>query len=225
MKQSKFYQIKSITEHEYTLVDCGGSVITRPIQDVDKSASAFTIQDAKNGDVLACPNDAGDRDVVFIFKNINSDEGWVFCFCALDANGSFCTNNDYVGNSNSTNISPATREQRDQLEKAMADAGYTFDFEKRELKKIEQKTEEYNITGIGSKNAQGKLGEMIKNLKPAWSEEDRNMLKRAIYMMEQLDMTQSWDDVYNWLKYLKDRVLPQSKQEWSEEDEKARSIK
>ncbi len=32
---------------------------------------------------------------------------------------------------------------------------------------IEQKpAEEYNITGIGSKNAQGKLGEMIKNLKP-----------------------------------------------------------
>jgi hypothetical protein len=26
--------------------------------------------------------------------------------------------------------------------------------------------EEYNITGIGSKNAQGKLGEMIKKLKP-----------------------------------------------------------
>ena len=34
---------------------------------------------------------------------------------------------------------PATKEQRDQLEKAMADAGYTFDFEKKELKEIEQK--------------------------------------------------------------------------------------
>lgn len=34
-------------------------------------------------------------------------------------------------------------------------------------KQSEQKpTEEYNITGIGSKNAQCKLGEMIKNLKP-----------------------------------------------------------
>lgn len=34
-------------------------------------------------------------------------------------------------------------------------------------RKSEQKpAEEYNITGIGSKNAQGKLGEMIKNLKP-----------------------------------------------------------
>jgi len=35
------------------------------------------------------------------------------------------------------------------------------------------------------------------------SKEDKNMLDRAIYMMEQLDMTQSWDDVYGWLKSLK----------------------
>ena len=34
---------------------------------------------------------------------------------------------------------PATKEQRDTLIKAMADAGYAFDFEKKELKKIEQK--------------------------------------------------------------------------------------
>ena len=42
-------------------------------------------------------------------------------------------------------------------------------FFKRKMleKQGEQKpAEEYNITGIGSKNAQGKLGEMIKNLKP-----------------------------------------------------------
>ena len=32
-------------------------------------------------------------------------------------------------------VKPATKEQRDALEKAMADAGYTFDFEKKELKK------------------------------------------------------------------------------------------
>lgn len=31
-----------------------------------------------------------------------------------------------------------------------------------QLKRVAKPTEEYNITGIGSKNAQGKLGEMIK---------------------------------------------------------------
>ena len=35
----------------------------------------------------------------------------------------------------------ATKEQRDTLMKAMADAGYTFDFESKELKKIEGKIE------------------------------------------------------------------------------------
>lgn len=39
--------------------------------------------------------------------------------------------------------------------------------------------------------------------KPAWSEEDEEQLERAIYMMEQLNMTKSWDDVYNWLKSFK----------------------
>ena len=41
--------------------------------------------------------------------------------------------------------------------------------------------------------------------KQEWSKEDKTQLNRAIYMMEQLDMTQSWDDVYNFLKSLKKR--------------------
>ena len=42
---------------------------------------------------------------------------------------------------------PATKEQRDQLKKAMTDAGYTFDFDKKELKEIED--EEYNDEDYG----------------------------------------------------------------------------
>ena len=37
------------------------------------------------------------------------------------------------------NLKPATKEQRDLLFKKMNNAGFTFDFEKKELKKIEQK--------------------------------------------------------------------------------------
>lgn len=43
--------------------------------------------------------------------------------------------------------------------------------------------------------------------KSAWSENDKEQLDRAIYMMGQLGLTKSWDDVYNWLKSLKDRIL------------------
>lgn len=35
-----------------------------------------------------------------------------------------------------------------------------------QLNRVAKPAEEYNITGIKSRNAQGKLGEMIKNLKP-----------------------------------------------------------
>jgi len=42
------------------------------------------------------------------------------------------------------NAIPSTKEQRDTLIKAMTDKGYVFDFEKKELRKIEQSNEESN---------------------------------------------------------------------------------
>lgn len=55
-----------------------------------------------------------------------------------------CVNMNYVTENVATDglikipndACPATKEQREQLEKAMTDAGYIFDFEKKELKKI-----------------------------------------------------------------------------------------
>lgn len=141
MEQNKFYQIKNVTEHEYTLVGCDGSVIIRPIQDVDKSALAFTIQDAKDGDVLASEL----CDSIILFRGIKDDNIDFYCdydFSKIDIPGDrFTVNNgQHYGNvEDSKDFYPATKEQRDTLMKAMADAGYTFDFEKKELKKIEQK--------------------------------------------------------------------------------------
>lgn len=60
----------------------------------------------------------------------------------------------------------------------------------------------------------------VQQKKQGWSEEDKEQLGRTIYMMEQLDMTKSWGDVYSWLKSIENRVLPHTRQEWSEEDEK-----
>lgn len=54
-----------------------------------------------------------------------------------------------------------------------------------------------------------------RDKKHVWSEEDKKQLERAIYMMEQLNMTKSWDDVYNWLKSIKNRVQPH----WKPTDE------
>jgi len=168
----------------------------------------WTLQDAKDGDVLV--DKYGN---IGIYQGDKNAVTWhSYCYCGV--------NEEFYGEgSHEFPCHPATKEQRDTLMKAMAGAGYTFNFEKKELKKIEQKTEEYNITGIGSKNAQGKLGEMIKNLKPAWSEEDEDYYDAIITKLEVTkDDVLLTDNQMEFLKSLKDKYVPQSKQEWSEED-------
>ena len=99
-----------------------------------------------------------------------------------------------------------------------------------QLKRIAKPAEEHNITGIGSKSAQGKLGEMIKNLKPvnevleqgfAWSEEDEKQARQIERIVHNDGCTQKLQkQIANWLKSLKDRVQSQPKHRWSEEDKK-----
>ena len=98
----------------------------------------WTIQDAKDGDVLS------DGTTIFIFKDLLSD-GSVMSYCDYDTDSgesdAFCP---LLTNLMCSKITPVTKEQRDALMKATADADYTFDFEKKELKKIEQKPTEWS---------------------------------------------------------------------------------
>lgn len=133
MEQSKFYQIKNVTEHEYTLVGCDGSVITRSIQEIDKSASAFNIEDAKDGDVLACKID-GDS-YILIYKQIK--DGWIETYGHYyDSVDRFCVPSQLFCREVKGTFHPATKEQRDQLGKAMANAGYEWSYTKKELIKL-----------------------------------------------------------------------------------------
>lgn len=62
--------------------------------------------------------------------------------------------------------------------------------------------------------------------KPTWSEEDEKILKSVISSIrisrssceEDDDVRDLFDNEIDWLESLKDRVQPQPKQEWSEED-------
>ena len=67
-------------------------------------------------------------------------------------------------------------------------------------KQGENHDDKYNITGVKSKHAEGKLGEMIKNLKsvnetleqkPAWSEEDELHIKELESLVKQVWAQQS----------------------------------
>ena len=182
------YQIKEIKENKYFLQFYNShDVISSKISTIDNDCHLWTIQDTKPGDIIV-----EDSRYIAIYQNLTPTSKTTFrSFCFVDLES-----NVFVDEGGSHNIKgsyPATKEQRDTLMKAAANAGYTFDFEKKELKKIEQTS--------------------------AWSEEDEKNLLEINCLIGNY---RTGDDEYkldSWLNSLRDRVLPQPKQEWSEEDE------
>lgn len=178
----------------------------------EHNAHIWTIQDAKDGDVL-CGYPEADYPWIGIFHKLNTEGTFSsYCFLRAGQHGKFCPPSGEnvfgkrnVDNHKSKGIVPATQKQRDTLMKAMADAGYTFDFEKKELKKVEQK--------------------------PNWSEEDEKLYNRICDLIHEAAFANCETDevgkelgeyakMIRLLKSLNNRVQLQSKQEWSEEDEK-----
>ena len=104
----------------------------------------WTIKDAKDGDVLWHSDSASNG--IFIFKEIRYD-GKVLCYCDYDSEDHFCTGEHHTCCwSNAKYIKPATKEQCDLLFKKMKKAGYRWDAEKKELKKIESNLTEFENT-------------------------------------------------------------------------------
>ena len=94
----------------------------------------WTIQDAKNGDVLAC----GDKvtDCPFIFHNL-SEELNPRSYCGVAKCQQFQYNDENCGFwCHSDEVRPATKEQRELLFKKMEEAGYEWDAEKKDEVKI-----------------------------------------------------------------------------------------
>lgn len=136
------FQIVKVLDKTYRYRTNEGKEYSCTHYSLELDARLWTIQDAKDGDVLV----NGSNIFIFHFINgtrlmgychVNTDDGRFYddigkneCFCLIDAV-----------------VNPATKEQRDKFEKAMDDAGYTFDFDKNELKEIED--EEYNDEDYG----------------------------------------------------------------------------
>ena len=163
--------------------------------------SKWTIQDAKDGDVLYEYNEKKP----FIFKELKTKHiDDIASYCDI-FNGIFNTNEDSW---TTLDIVPATKEQRELLFSKMIKAGYEWDAEKKELKKIEQKP---------------------------WSEEDENNLNLIIARLHLHPnvKAEEYYKEYHWLKSLKDRytwkpsdemldalyrVIPESVMEKSEDE-------
>lgn len=198
--QDKYYKVYD-NGCGYELVDQNGLSKSLGYENINKNTHLWNIaKDAKDGDVLLFE---GNYNSIVLFQGIgiNGKERINYhCKCDL-GNYSFGIQGDVAClgtvDKDAEHYHPATKEQCDILFQKMKEAGYEWNAEKKELKKIEQKS--------------------------AWSEEDEDALDIAIRIIQNggddcagiLDSNK----VLDWLKSLKERVQPQPKKEWSEEDE------
>lgn len=96
----------------------------------------WNINDAKPGDILFHSDSASNG--IFIFKEITQD-GEVVCYCDYDSEDGFCLGEKHTCCwTHSKILYPASIEQRKQLFIMMKEAGYKWDSDKKELRKIEK---------------------------------------------------------------------------------------
>ena len=132
--------IENITNHTYGYDIVGGGYFN----DNTEGVRLWTIQDAKDGDVLVCESGERTLECLFIFKLIADREVHEYCsYRTIDKH--FSLKDSFLGYVDNV-YHPATQEQRDLLFQKMKEAGYEWDAEKKELRKIEQKSNNNQFT-------------------------------------------------------------------------------
>ena len=131
--------IENVSNHTYAYDIVGGGYFNNNTEGV----RLWTIKDAKDGDVLA------DDRAILLFRSIGN-RSWknVISYYAIletNLNNSFSISDDeeYWGKVEDCELNPASKEQCDLLFQKMKEAGYEWDAEKKELKKIEQNLTEF----------------------------------------------------------------------------------
>lgn len=128
--------IIGVDETNYEVVTSQGSTGVSSIRYIDKHYNLWTIQDAKEGDILCYKDEISlyKHDIKNCIKQETIFGGFVY-YCCYDGKR-FITDSFYsLTKQDETYIHPATKEQRDVLMKTMNDAGYEWNAEKKELKK------------------------------------------------------------------------------------------
>ena len=249
--EPKFHQGEWITNGDYTwkiievkpldyiLQSQDGNIVDDTTSHVDEQFHSFTIEDAKDGDVLVNQN----GEMPFIFKECKDNH--IYCYCGytnhkdiffdrfIDSEGEEL----YWSNLYHEQVYPATKEQRDLLFKKMHEAGYEWDAEKKELKKIKEEVngEDYGIDSLyhaqrilektlgkvdGYQSDDGILEhkcaitavkKLYKQKSVEWSWMDRQHLSSIIKMVEHCSFSSiggiTKEAAVDWLKFLKDRIV------------------
>ena len=214
-------QIINMTNKSYVLD--GEGFNTFYFRNLENEYHLWTIQDAKDGDVLA------DNVGVILFKNIGDNN--VINFHAYFS-GLFAVQEGehYWGHIRECTLSPATKIQCERFFAAMHDAGYEWDAEKKELKRIEQNpidcNEEYYNEELKSAlftSLRDAREQYLREKNAAWSEEDMSKVQRICKYLNEAkkyyaDITEV-RECMDWLKSLEDRYT------WKPSDEQMNDLK
>ena len=193
--------------------------------DIDKTFHLWTIQDAKDGDVLAT-----DDGSICVFDSTVEDGKYPFAYCGLTRRRfeSYDRRLPFTHN----NIHPATKEQRDLLFQKMHEAGYEWNSKTKELKKINSYCQEhckgYQETGQcyadGECEAKRKTEQNLnidegkaemdycftkmmagEKVTPVWSETDESIVESILYWLKSVLNKGSYPRYEHWLNSIKQR--------------------
>lgn len=142
VKSDTVAQILDIQEQYYIGLDTEGNDFTSSKFLSNDKIHLWTIQDAKDGDVL-CTYECEEPKIVFILKGTPKKHYALSYYCYYnimyphfdDGNKPGCLAPE------DSDVKPATKEQRDLLFQKMKEAGYEWDSEMKELKKINKNTD------------------------------------------------------------------------------------
>ena len=173
----------------------------------------WTIQDAKEGDVLVDE----DINVIGIFEGIEGmcwHSKFYYSSTTKEFYGIECG-----GSHQKEFAKPATKEQRDLLFSKMKEAGYEWDAEKKELKKINSYCQEHckGYQETGKCYADGDC-EAKKLAESTWSEEDEYVYNEILSRVANKTIYQhDLEYIHTWLESFKNRIQPQTTWKPSEE--------
>ena len=217
------YQVEKIQDLRYYLRHYLGGTLS--VHFDNELVRLWTLQDAKSGDVLATKSGG-----IFIYKELLYDKP--FAYCGVDKFGVFkdcnCGNGldwtPYL-----SNVTPATKEQCDLLFQKMKEAGYEWNADTKELKKIEQSEltefeeavkdmmndyreaiDAHAATTEEVKERTAYMLSLIPHKAAEWSEEDEHRVKDTIYFLDTAKKhyasTIEIDACIDWLKSIKQRI-------------------
>lgn len=216
-KANNLYQVTAIIDDKYQL-KYEDIYSTQKCADVDKIARLWTIQDAKDGDLIYVSTE--EKGIQAIFHEYKNDTIFFHCYlCADFVQGGYMP----IGSVELTY--PLQKTHYNRFFEKMHEAGYEWDAEKKELKKIEDEIEipfgakdselqeatYYIPKGFHAEIDDDKVV-IKKGEKPTeWSEEDEKNLQGIIDEIHanrnagpDYDIN-TYDRFLDWLKSLKQR--------------------